>query len=375
MIGSTLGVIDAATQQILDEYGFDEERFLSLQQRVAAGDLSPDGNVIRGSIKPPPDQELLRLPRRGDAGWADTYALGLDALRRGEVAMAVLNGGMATRFGGVVKGIVEALDGRSFLEWKLAEAGRVARAAGADIPCIVMNSFATDQATRAFLTQRRGDLPEPWIISQFVSLRLNRDGSLYRDDQGRVSPYAPGHGDFADAMRTSGTLERLRARGVRHVMLSNVDNLGARIDPLVVGMHRQSGRPMTVEVAAKEPGDAGGSPARVDGRTIVVEGFRFPPDFDQSRIGVFNTNSFVFDLEALDEQHRLTWFYVEKESDGDPVVQLERLVGELSSFTPAAYLQVPRTGPRGRFFPIKTPDDLVASRASLREMLAAPLTE
>src|SRR3712207_8661149 len=53
---------------------------------------------------------------------SEAYDAGVAAIRRGEVAMAVLNGGMATRFGGVVKGIVEAVDGRSFLEWKLREA-------------------------------------------------------------------------------------------------------------------------------------------------------------------------------------------------------------------------------------------------------------
>jgi UTP--glucose-1-phosphate uridylyltransferase len=130
---------------------------------------------------------------------------------------------------------------------------------------------------------------------------------------------------------------------------------------------------MTVEVAAKEPGDAGGAPARVDGRLIHVEGFRFPPDFDQDQIRVFNCNSFVFDLDALDREYPLFWLYVEKQVDGRSAVQLERLVNELTSFLPATFLEVPRTGPRGRFFPIKAPDDLVSSRAALRAMLATPL--
>ena len=35
--------------------------------------------------------------------------------------MVVLAGGMATRFGGGVKAVAEAIDGRSFLEVKLGE--------------------------------------------------------------------------------------------------------------------------------------------------------------------------------------------------------------------------------------------------------------
>lgn len=374
---SLLDQFDPDTRATLIRYGFEPERFVRLQQAVASGAISPAANIVRGRLEPPRADDFRRLPEQHEPGWAEAYDAGMEALRRGEVAMAVLNGGMATRFGGLVKGIVEAVDGRSFLEWKLHEAGRVARAVGAEVPCVVMNSFATDAATRGFIAglgERGGGLPQPRFFSQFISLRLNRDGSLFVEDDGRPSPYAPGHGDFGDALRRSGTLAWLRERGVRLLMLSNVDNLGARVDPVVVGMHRLGGRPMTVEVAAKRPGDAGGAPARLDGRLIVVESFRFPPEFDQDQIGVFNTNSFVFDLEALDAEYPLTWFYVEKEVDGRPAVQLERLVGELSSFLPATYLDVPRSGPRGRFFPIKTPEDLLASREALRAMLSASVT-
>jgi UTP--glucose-1-phosphate uridylyltransferase len=381
---SILNELDAETREVLSRYSFDAARFAMLQRRVADGGLSPASNVVRGRLEPPRPEDVTRMPEPDAPGWRAAHDAGMDALRRGAVAMAVLNGGMATRFGGVVKGIVEALDGRSFLEWKLHEAGRVARAAGAAIPCVVMNSFATDDATRAFLAglgERGAGLPEPRFFAQFVSLRLNPDGSLFRDDQGRPSLYAPGHGDFGEALRASGIparrdrlLDWLRGQGVRLLMLSNVDNLGARVDPVVVGMHRLGGRPMTVELAAKRPGDAGGAPARLDGRLMVIEGFRFPPDFDQDRIQVFNTNSFVFDLDVLDQDYPLSWFYVVRQVDGRSAVQLERLVGELSSFIPATYLEVPRTGPRGRFFPIKTPADLEESRPALREMLAASVT-
>ena len=41
---------------------------------------------------------------------------------------------MATRFGGVVKGVVEALDGHSFLSWKLGETARLGEALGVESP-------------------------------------------------------------------------------------------------------------------------------------------------------------------------------------------------------------------------------------------------
>jgi UTP--glucose-1-phosphate uridylyltransferase len=230
-----------------------------------------------------------------------------------------------------------------------------------------MNSFATDDATREFVA--RLDVPEPMFFAQSVSLRLNEDGSLFVDDDGTAAPYAPGHGDFVHSIRRSGTLAALRDRGVRYVLLSNVDNLGARVDPRVVGEHVVRGRPMTAEVTRKNAGDAGGAPALVDGRPMMLEGPRFPPGFDQDRIGIFATNSFVFDLDALDREYPLTWLYVEKKVSGRTAVQLEQLVNEVSAFVPTTYLEVPRTGPDGRFLPIKTPADLEAAQDELRELL------
>lgn len=358
--------VDEATREVLDRYGFDAERFERLRAWVADGSLSPESNVVRGRVEPPAPEDIVTLPERGED--EEARAAGLDVLRRGEAAIVVLNGGMATRFGGVVKGTVEVLDGRSFLELKLASAAEVGERLGVPIPAAVMTSFATDLATREFVAAR--GLPEPLYFSQSVSLRLEPDGDLFRGTDGRPSLYSPGHGDFLEAVRASGTLERLRGDGVRYVVVSNVDNLGARIDPAVLGMHVLGGRPMTSEVARKQ-GDMGGAPARVDGRPQLLEAPRFPPGFDQDSIPVFNVNTVTFDLAALDRDWELTWLYVEKEVEGRRAVQLEHLFHEASAFVPTTYLEVPRSGPRGRFFPVKTPADLAAAREPLRELLAA----
>jgi UTP--glucose-1-phosphate uridylyltransferase len=371
-VSDLLHDIDHDLAAVLQRYGFDETQLLRLQSDVREGRLSPERNRLPGHVEPPAAGDVINLPSPGDKHRHEAYDAGAAAIREGAVAMAVLNGGMATRFGGVVKGIVEAVDGRSFLEWKLFDAGRTASALGGHVPCVVMNSFATEEATHAYLEAdgRRGaGLPDPILFSQFVSLRLERDGRLFREADGRPSLYAPGHGDFPIALRRSGTLAALRSQGVRYVMLSNVDNLGARVDPVVVGAHLLGGRPVTVEVAPKAAGDAGGAPARVDGRVMLVEGFRFPLGFDQDSIPVFNTNSFVFNLDALDRDFDFTWFYVEKSADGRTAVQLERLVNELTAILPSTFLTVPRSGPQGRFFPIKAPEDLEATRPALREML------
>jgi UTP--glucose-1-phosphate uridylyltransferase len=373
-----LDAVDSASREILLCYGFDADQFASLQDRVAAGHLAPARNAVQGRIEAPDQSALTVMPAPTDESYQEAREAGLQAFSRGEVAVAVLNGGMATRFGGLVKGVVEAFDGRSFLEWKMAQVRDLSHTVGRRTPFLIMNSFATDEATREFLDRVRHkgaepDLPEPLFFNQSVSLRLNTDGSIFIESDGRVSPYAPGHGEFSYALGSSGLIDLLRSRGVRYVMLSNVDNLGARPDPAVIGVHLREGRLMTTEVVAKLPGDVGGAPATVDGQTIIVEQFRFPRDFDQDRIGVFAVNSFVFDLDVLEPQYPLTWFYVQKDVAGRTAVQLERLVNELTSFVPSTFLQVPRTGPEGRFLPIKTPEDLTASQSLLGEVLGQPL--
>jgi UTP--glucose-1-phosphate uridylyltransferase len=366
-----LGEVDRETSVVLERFGFDPARFEALRARVASGELSPASNVLSGRVEPPEDDDVTSLPEPDSAEWAAARATGLDALSSGRIAQVVLAGGMATRFGGVVKGAVEALDGRSFLSWKLGETARLAEALGVVLPVALMTSFQTVDETREHVATL--EVPEPLWFSQSVSLRLTEAGALFRED-GRPSLYAPGHGDLVESIRSSGTLAALRERGVEHVAISNVDNLGARLDPVVIGAHVLASRPMTTEVAAKE-GDLGGAPARVDGRLGLVEGPQFPPDFDQARIRVFNTNTTTIALSALDRAFDLAWLYVSKTVDGRTAVQLERLYHQIVWALETTYLEVPRAGPRGRFFPIKEPEDLEGSRPLLRTMLAASVLD
>ncbi len=86
--------------------------------------------------------------------------------------------------------------------------------------------------------------------------------------------------------------------------------------------------------------------------------FQFPPEFDQAAIPVFNTNTSLITVEALADPGALTWLVVEKCVDGESVIQFERLYHELSAHVATTYLVVPRSGPRGRFLPVKEPTDL-----------------
>ncbi|HSN83574.1 MAG TPA: UTP--glucose-1-phosphate uridylyltransferase [Polyangiales bacterium] len=350
--------IDAETAQLLQRYGFEDIPFDSLRKRLIEGQLGPAQNRIQGRVEPPHEGDLLALPPLGGEVRQTLAERGERAMRDGAVGAVILAGGMATRFGGVVKAAVEVLEGQSFLELKLEDIAATAERSGGIVPVYLMTSFATDDAVREMADSLSTEQCPISVFPQFISLRLTPEGELFREDSGALSPHAPGHGDLTFALRRSGILERFRRGGGSVLMMSNVDNLTATLDPAVVGAHLEAGAALTAEMAPKEAGDKGGAPARVDGKAQIVEEFRFPEDFDQERIPVFNTNTFVLDAAAIDADFPLTWFAVRKTVDGRPAIQFERLVGELTAFLESAFLRVERHGPDARFQPIKTPDDI-----------------
>ena len=234
-----------------------------------------------------------------------------------------------------------------------------------------MTSFASDAAIREALAGTPAPHVETKVFSQFISLRMNPDGSLFKDDDGAVSPYAPGHGDLSGALQRSGLLESFKAGGGKYLIMSNVDNLGATLDPEVLGAHIDAGVDISAEVVRKLDGDVGGAPAWVDGKLQVVEAFRFPPDFDQDQIPVFSINTFLFTADVLERDFELDWFAVNKKVGDKPVVQFEHLVGQLTAFASSQFIQVSRDGDASRFEPVKTPGDLDARRGNIASLLKA----
>jgi UTP--glucose-1-phosphate uridylyltransferase len=361
-----LSTLDQETRLVLDRHGFEHVPFERLARRLCEQGLDPARDRLHGPVALPPQGSLVPLPEPGTTEHRRVAAIGREAIAAGQVGAIVLNGGMATRFGGTAKGVVPAAAGRSFLDLKLSQVGR---AGGGLVPALLMNSFATERVTATHLA----DLDPGCEVRQFtqmISLRLTPGGDLFLGDDGRPSLHAPGHGDLPFALRASGEIDRFFAGGGRYLTMSNVDNLGAALDPAVIGCHVSGDRPITVELVDTDPGDVGGFPALVEGRLTIVEAFRLPPGFDVTTIPVFNTNTFVFDARALADAPDLEWFSVEKTVEGRKAVQFERLVGQLTDFFETTWLRVPRRGPHSRFLPIKIPSDLRDRARDLAEVLA-----
>ena len=363
--------LDEGTRALLERYGFERATFEQLRARLAGGLADEEHNRVTSPLAPPEAGDVIELPPLGSSDRARLHALGLELVARGAVGVVVLAGGMATRFGGVVKAAVEVTRGLSFLDLKLRDVAHVAATAGGTIPVYLMTSFAThDEVTKLARAYEHAGV-EVVAFPQFISLRLTASGALFRDGAGKLSPYAPGHGDLVPALRRAGILAALRARGVELLFMSNVDNLAATLDPAVIGAHAEERAELTFEVARLDPGDKGGVPARLDGRLQVIEAMRYPRGFEERSIPLFSTNSFVLDVAAVDREFDLSWFRVTKQVEGRPAIQFERLVNQLTAFVRARGLAISRDGTDSRFLPVKDPPDLAARRASIEAVLSS----
>ena len=354
----------------LEAIGFDGDVFSALVADYLAGTFPP--NRLAAGVKPPPRGAVQTLVPAGSMQGDALIDAGRQLLHEGRVGLVVLNGGMATRFGGRVKGVVDALPGRSFLALQARRLKDLADELGTSPPWLMMNSRATDRATLDHLIDCGFFGLEQARVRSFLQSgapRITPAGEVVRGPDGALQIYGPGHGDLAPCLRGSGALAWARELGVEILLMANVDNLGADLDPALVGHFAASGAQMMAELAPKNPGDVGGAPASVDGRVQIVEGFAFPEGFDQDSIPVFNTNTLWFRTDALDRDFPLRWYAVEKTVDDRPVVQFERLVGQLSWFLETAWLEVSRD----RFLPVKRPQDLDALQPRLRAMFGGRL--
>ena len=367
---------DPSLARRLASAGFDRSRFASLAASLREGDPTQrrrTRNCVKGVVRAPEKGEILPFPEPGGADEKRLREKGEAAMRAGELAFCTMAGGMATRMGGIVKALADALPGSSFLGMRLRENETASKHAARPIPLWLMTSEATHEGITDALRAANAP-PHVAAFMQNLSLRLNPDGSLFFDAEGNPSTYATGHGDLVDALRRSGLLVPFLAQGGKYVWITNVDNLGAAIDPVVLGRFVESaerGAVVQCEVCRKE-GDKGGIPVHAEGKLQVLEEFRLPPDFDPTTVDVFNTNTFlVAALPLADQDLSWTYFEVEKKVGDKPAIQFERLLQELTAQMPSTYLEVPRDGASSRFLPVKDFDELAKRRANIEVVARA----
>jgi len=350
------GIGDASAQTFLQNYG-----------RLAAG---AHGYIPEKDITP-----VESVPRYDELEASGLEQSGRDAIRF--TVHILLNGGLGTSMGlAGPKAFLRVKQNLSFLDIILEQAKRL------KLQVLFMHSAATRQAClpviEAALT-KHAELPVDFVQAMVPKIDAADLGPATWPSKPAMEWCPPGHGDLYPSLYDSGILEALLAAGLRYAFISNVDNLGANLDPLILGHMIHEHLDFLMEVAVRTPADSKGGhlATTTDGRLILRERSQCPdedlPRFeDVSRHRFFNTNNLWIDLRALHNllQKRngvLDLPLIRNKKSIDPrqpdspkVFQLETAAGAaIGAFEyPGAVLV-----PRGRFSPVKTTDDLLALRS------------
>jgi UTP--glucose-1-phosphate uridylyltransferase len=349
--------------------------FGSALQRVRSGAQTL---IPTADLEPAPD-----VPALDELSEADP-ARALES-----VVMIKLNGGLATSMGlHQPKSLIEAREGRSFLEIIIAQTLALRRRHGVRLPLVLMNSQATREPTARALAEHpeiaADGVPADFLQSMVPKLDAETLEPVSWPDDPALEWNPPGHGDVYAALRGSGMLATLLEQGFRYAMISNADNLGSGVDARIAAYLAREEIPFLMEVVQGTEADRKGghlARRRRDGQLVLRETAQTPEDDQDSfrdyrRWRYYNTNSLWVDLRALEDVlaageglelpvivNRKT--VDPRDSSSTPVLQLESAMGAaIASFARASLLLVPRT----RFAPVKTTDDLLVLRSDVYGM-------
>ncbi len=346
------------------------------------------GTVPEASVDPLPDPPSLDDVRPDD-----------DAVRSALARTVVvkLNGGLGTSMGVQgPKSALEVREGRTFLDVMAEQVLALRAAHGVDVPLLLMDSFRTRERSLELLGRHPGlaldGLPLDFLQSKEPKLRASDLFPVEHPADPDLEWCPPGHGDVYVALRTTGLLDDLRARGYRYLFLSNADNLGATCDGAVPAWMAAEGIPYVAEVSARTVNDRKGGQLvvrRSDGRLVLRDSAMVEPGEerhfqDLERHRWFHTNNLWVDLDVLaarlDERDGVLGLPIivnrktvdPTDPESTPVVQIESAMGAaVELFDGARAVAVERS----RFRPVKTTNELLLLRSDLYRISAEGVVE
>jgi hypothetical protein len=86
---------------------------------------------------------------------------------------------------------------------------------------------------------------------------------------------------------------------LKHLMVHNIDTLGADADPGLFGLHLREDACLTFEVITRRLEDRGGGLARVNGQLRLVEGLAMPREEDEFQLRYYNSNTCWINIDRL----------------------------------------------------------------------------
>jgi galactokinase/mevalonate kinase-like predicted kinase len=340
----------SSLRDLLKANGFDRQQHEQIRTDLLSGRIGLSQNRLprQTSVEDVEPGDVVDLRNIKDSA---ALAAGQDALARGEVAVVTLAAGAGTRWTGGA-GVVKALnpfcklggEHRSFLEIHLAKSAHTAERFQHEIPHFVTTSYLTEKPIAAFIQGEQERFKGVRAIvspGKSIGLRmipmqrdlrflweesaqqvLDQQKQKVRDSlhnallgwaasAGEASDYVDnipqqclhpiGHWYEVPNLLRNGVLADLLVHQpqLRHLMLHNIDTLGASLDPQILGTHIQSGSCLGFEVIPRRIEDRGGGLAKVDGRLRLLEGLAMPREEDEFRLSYYNSMTTWIDIDRL----------------------------------------------------------------------------
>jgi UTP--glucose-1-phosphate uridylyltransferase len=351
------------------------DTFAHYEERLRRGE---QGTLPEAELEP-----LTDVPSWDDLPDSDGSALD-------RVVVLKLNGGLGTSMGMTrAKSLLEVKEGHTFLDVIARQVLHLRERHGAQIPLLLMNSFATRDDTLEALKEypdlEIDGLPLDFLQGKVPKLLADGFEPVSWPDDPALEWAPPGHGDVFTSLATSGMLAKLLERGYEYLFLSNSDNLGAVLEPRILDWFAREQLPFLSEVVDRTEDDRKGghlARRREDGGLVLRETAQVP-DEDREAFGdverhrFFNCNNIWVNLRALERTlaerdgvlglpmivNRKT---VDPTDPSSPeVVQLETAMGAaIGVFEGAGAVHVPRS----RFAPVKTTSHLLVVRSDAYEL-------
>lgn len=217
---------------------------------------------------------------------------GEETLRRGQVAVVTVAGGLGTRLAaGPVKGKVAVgpVSGKSLFQLQAETLLALSRRFNRLLPWLIMTSTANDQATKEYFAQNRNFGLSAGAVHFFCQGEMpavDDGGRLLLDAPDHIAESPDGHGGCLYALARSGALGELDDLGVEHLFYYQVDNPLVRIaDPLFLGLHVDRQAEASSKALAKRDADERLGHFLLDGegRLHVIEYSDMPAEFAHAR--------------------------------------------------------------------------------------------
>ena len=361
------------------------EQFEPFRQRMRAAGMNDIilknfeyyyGQLLHGEVGLIPESEIQPVPSLPDSQQLEREDDETGKQHLQHTVVIKLNGGLGTSMGlDRAKSLLPVKHEKSFLDiialQTIKQGTRL----------LLMNSYNTRQDSLQVLSnydELSGEIPLDFLQHKIPKVAADTYAPVQYPQDPDLEWCPPGHGDLYIALVTSGLLDTLLEHGYRYAFVSNVDNLGAVLQPSILGYFIRNELDFLMEVAERTPADRKGGHLAKRGDSFVLREIAQCPQEDVpqfqnvERHKYFNTNNLWVNLKALqhslEKRHHMLKLPLivnnktvnPRDPESPPVIQLETAMGAaISVFDRSSAIRVPRT----RFAPVKSTNDLLLVRS------------